>query len=207
MELNLCQLNYVNVLLHITWTIILGKFCKKNPFDLNIFLSHMKYGRKIKIGQKGLSHSRKVVFASLELKFTKVEADCWRIVLHKLKIWISAIRRIFIRILWELLWKFWNLLKMVWYRTVVYVSEHWGQLHRYLKTIPEKESAAAMRAVSEMWKTDVKRKIEFIAVLGFLCPMIKILIFQISQLSRPWNNLISSTRNCWIWRTQECACI
>ena len=48
MELNLCQLNSVNVLLHITWTIFLGKFCKKNPFDLNIFLSHMKYGRKIK---------------------------------------------------------------------------------------------------------------------------------------------------------------
>ena len=47
MELNLCQLNSVNVLLHLTWTIILGKFCKKNPFDLNIFLSHMKYGRKI----------------------------------------------------------------------------------------------------------------------------------------------------------------
>ena len=23
------------------------QFCKKNPFDLNIFLSHMKYGRKI----------------------------------------------------------------------------------------------------------------------------------------------------------------
>ena len=32
MELNLCQLNSVNA---------------KNPFDLNIFLSHMKYGRKI----------------------------------------------------------------------------------------------------------------------------------------------------------------
>ena len=31
MELNLCQLNSVNVLLHITWTIILGKFCKKKP--------------------------------------------------------------------------------------------------------------------------------------------------------------------------------
>ena len=61
-----------------------------------------------------------------------------------------------------------------WLMAVVYVSEHWGQLQRYLKTIPEKESAAAMRAVSEMGKADVKRKICFIAVLGFLCPMIKI---------------------------------
>ena len=26
----------------------LANFVKKNPFDLNIFLSHMKYGRKIK---------------------------------------------------------------------------------------------------------------------------------------------------------------
>ena len=25
----------------------LANFVKKNPFDLNIFLSHMKYGRKI----------------------------------------------------------------------------------------------------------------------------------------------------------------
>ena len=46
MELNSCQLNSVNVLLHIMWTINLGKFCKKKPFHLNIFLSHMKYGRK-----------------------------------------------------------------------------------------------------------------------------------------------------------------
>ena len=26
----------------------LGKICKKNPFDLNYFLFHIKYGRKIK---------------------------------------------------------------------------------------------------------------------------------------------------------------
>ena len=26
----------------------IANFVKKNPFDLNIFLSHMKYGRKIK---------------------------------------------------------------------------------------------------------------------------------------------------------------
>ena len=28
---------------------MLGIFCKKKPFDLNIYLSHMKYGRKISI--------------------------------------------------------------------------------------------------------------------------------------------------------------
>ena len=26
---------------------MLGKFSKKNPFDINIFLSHMEHGRKI----------------------------------------------------------------------------------------------------------------------------------------------------------------
>ena len=72
-----------------------------------------------------------------------------------------------------------------WLKAVVYVSEHWEQLQRYLKTIPEKESAAAMRAVSEMGKADVRQKIGFIAVLGFLCPVIKISESSTSQLSRP----------------------
>ena len=60
---------------------------------------------------------------------------------------------------------------------VMYTYQSTGDNYRGTwkqEAAPEKESAAAMRAVSEMGKADVKRKIRFIAVLGFLCPMIKI---------------------------------
>ena len=49
MKLNLCELNFMITPLKSNINCVLAKFCKKKkPFDLNIFLSHMKYGRKIK---------------------------------------------------------------------------------------------------------------------------------------------------------------
>ena len=33
--------------LKVEYNLVLGKFCKKKSFDLNIFLSHMEYERKI----------------------------------------------------------------------------------------------------------------------------------------------------------------
>ena len=40
-KLNLCELNSVGDILQFDINLVLGKFCKRKPFDLNIFLSHI----------------------------------------------------------------------------------------------------------------------------------------------------------------------
>ena len=47
-KLNSRELNSMGNAFKVNIKFVLGKFCKKKPFDLNIYLSHMKHGRKIK---------------------------------------------------------------------------------------------------------------------------------------------------------------
>ena len=49
-KINLRELNSMGKPFKVNITFVLGNICKKNPFDLNIFLSHMKFGRKITKG-------------------------------------------------------------------------------------------------------------------------------------------------------------
>ena len=47
-KLNLCELNSMGNTLKVIYKFVAWKIFKKKPFDLNIFLFHMKYGRKMK---------------------------------------------------------------------------------------------------------------------------------------------------------------
>ena len=66
MILILRQLNSLGETFSLDINLVLSKFCKKNPFDLNIFLFHRNYGRKI--AEKTLEPKRAKVCCASETK-------------------------------------------------------------------------------------------------------------------------------------------